>query len=389
MRLNGLRLNCGNMAIPSPPAGSLTWTGDDYRHMAQAIRLARQGLYSTDPNPRVGCVLVKAGRIVGMGWHQRAGEPHAEIHALTEARERAQGATCYVSLEPCCHYGRTPPCTKDLIEAGIMRVIVAMTDPNPAVNAQGLATLSKAGILVESGLLEDQARLLNPGFIKRMQTGLPYVRGKIAMSLDGRTAMASGESQWITSFESRQDVQRLRAQSSAIMTGIGTVLADDPALTVREAGLATHGREPMRVVLDSQLRLPQGARILKQPGQTLVLTRAEDSSKRASLTGAEIVELPSTQGRVDLRLALQYLAGKQVNEVLLEAGPILTGALLQAELVDELVIYMAPKLLGSNGRGIADLPGLERLADHLALTITEVRKLGVDVRITAKVQGRK
>jgi diaminohydroxyphosphoribosylaminopyrimidine deaminase/5-amino-6-(5-phosphoribosylamino)uracil reductase len=352
--------------------------------MAHALRLARRGLYSTDPNPRVGCVLVKDGKIVGAGWHQQAGGAHAEIHALNQAGNLARGATCYVSLEPCCHYGRTPPCTEALIEARIARVVAAQLDPNPRVSGQGLRRLDKAGISVDQGVLEDQARALNPGFIKRLCEGLPYVRCKLAMSLDGRTAMASGESQWITSVASRQDVQRLRAQSSAILTGIGTVLADDPALTVRATGIDTGGRQPLRVVLDSQLRFPRGARMLSQPGQTVVLTGAVPKP----MAGVEIAVIPLVHGQLDLRAALQYLSQREVNEVLIEAGPTLTGAMLGAGLVDELVIYMAPKLLGSRALGVADLPEIARLADHLALTITDVRRFGGDLKITARVTAR-
>lgn len=368
------------------PTRDIGFSSADYRHMAQSLRLARRGLYSTDPNPRVGCVLVKEGEIIGLGWHKQAGGAHAEIHALSEAGALARGTTCYISLEPCCHHGRTPPCTEALIEARIARVVAAMPDPNPKVSGEGLRLLEEAGISVEVGLLEEQARSLNPGFIKRMSEGLPYVRCKLAMSLDGRTAMASGESQWITSIESRQDAQRLRAQSSAILTGIGTVLADDPALTVRAAGIATCGRQPLRVVLDSHLRFPRTARMLKQPGRTLVLTAVGHS--RAPVEGIKIAAIPTLHGQLDLRAALQYLAEREVNEVLLEAGPILTGAMLRAGLVDELVIYMAPKLLGNEALGVADLPNIQRLADHLALTITDVRKLGGDLRITARVQRK-
>ena len=321
---------------------------DDHRYMARAIRLAERGLYTTHPNPRVGCVLVNDGEIVGEGWHERAGGPHAERNALAAAGERARGAVAYVSLEPCCHHGRTPPCTEGLIEAGVSRVVAAMGDPNPLVAGKGLALLEQAGIEVECGLLEPQARALNPGFVKRMERGLPHVRCKLAMSLDGRTAMASGESKWITSEAARADVQRLRARSEAIVTGIGTVLADDPSLNVRMGagelpGVEGEPIQPVRVVLDSRLRMPEQARMLGLPGQTLVLCIDQDPSHAVRLEGAGAVvyEVPESDDRVDLESALRYLARQEINEVLLETGPTLAGSALQAGLVDELVIYMA------------------------------------------------
>ena len=301
------------------------FTTADYRYMAQAMQLARRGLYSTHPNPRVGCVIVNNGDVVGSGYHIQAGGPHAEIHALRAAGEKAKGATVYVTLEPCCHQGKTPPCTDALIDAGVTRVIAAMQDPNPQVAGDGLLQLTQHDIETEVGLLEQQAHELNPGFIHRMKLGRPYVRCKLAMSLDGRTAMASGESKWITSEAARMDVQRWRAQSSAIMTGAGTVLADDPAMTVRLEGAT---RQPLRVIIDSNLSTPTNANILQQPGETLILTCSddEDTAQQLQQAGAQVVVMEKANGRVDLPTVLNYLAAQQVNEVLLETGATLSGA---------------------------------------------------------------
>jgi len=365
----------------------------DRVHMTRAIRLAGLGLYTTRPNPRVGCVLVQDGVVIAEGWHRRAGGPHAERIALAAAGARARGATAYVSLEPCCHQGRTPPCSDALIEAGVARVVAAMQDPNPRVVGQGLARLAEAGLRVESGLLEAQAQALNPGFVKRMTHGLPWVRCKLAMSLDGRTALASGESQWITGEAARRDVQRLRARSEAIVTGIGTVLADDPSLNVRldpadlpgmEAGEAV--LQPLRVVLDSRLRMPASARMLDLPGQTLVLCIDQDPIHGACLeaAGARVYPLPEARGQVDLEAAFRYLAQQEINEVLLETGPSLAGAALQAGLVDELVIYLAPHLMGDTARGLFSLPALRHMHQRLELDITDIRAVGQDWRISAR-----
>jgi diaminohydroxyphosphoribosylaminopyrimidine deaminase/5-amino-6-(5-phosphoribosylamino)uracil reductase len=360
---------------------------DDHRFMARALQLAERGLFTTDPNPRVGCVLVKAGEVVGEGWHQRAGESHAEPNALRAAGDRARGATAYITLEPCCHHGRTPPCSEALIAAGVSRVVVAMQDPNPQVAGQGLAQLQKAGIETRSGVMQAQAEVLNPGFIQRMRHGRPYVRGKMAMSLDGRTAMASGESQWITGGEARQDVHRLRARSSAILTGIGTVLADDPSLTARLSGVSDDELlQPLRVVLDSQLQMPVTARMLSQPGCMLVLTVNSDAQKAADLrdAGAEVEVLASHNGRLDLVAVMDCLARHDINEVMVEAGATLCGALLQAGLFDELVIYMAPLLMGDGARGLLSLPGLQKMADRVELKIDDMRAVGRDWRIRAR-----
>lgn len=353
----------------------------DSQWMAHALRLAERGLYTTSPNPRVGCVLVQADRLVGEGWHLRAGEPHAEVHALRAAGEKARGATAYVTLEPCCHHGRTPPCADALIAAGVRRVVAAMQDPNPLVAGQGLQKLRAAGIEVECGLMEAAARELNVGFVARMSRGMPWVRSKIAASLDGRTALNNGTSKWITGEAARRDVQHWRARSCAVLTGVGTVLADDPQLNVRMAG----ARQPLRVVLDSHLRLPPTARILA--GGALVYTASPDEGKRAALhgAGAEVVTLPGAEGQVDLPAVLRDLAQRGVNEVLVEAGRTLNGALLKAGLVDELVLYLAPQLLGDAARGLAELGELTQLDQRVDLQWRDMRQVGGDLRIIAGI----
>ncbi|VAX08717.1 Diaminohydroxyphosphoribosylaminopyrimidine deaminase / 5-amino-6-(5-phosphoribosylamino)uracil reductase [hydrothermal vent metagenome] len=357
----------------------------DHEYMSRALRLAARGLYTTDPNPRVGCIIVKNDQIVGEGWHVRAGEPHAEIHALNAAADQAAGATAYVTLEPCCHQGRTPACSEALIKAKLARVVVAMQDPHARVNGGGIAQLRKAGIQVDIDLLAEQATALNPGFIKRMQRGRPFVRCKLGMSLDGRTAMASGESKWITSAAAREDVQRLRARSSAILTGVGTVLADDPSMTVRLDGIE---RQPLRVVADTHLSMPESAKMLSLPGHTLVLTCSDDdaAAQRLQQAGAEVKIMPYCSSSVSMEAVLDTLAEMEVNEVLLETGATLSGAMLQQGLIDELIIYMAPVLMGDNARGLFHLPGLEKMADKIQLELSDVRAVGCDLRLTAKVQ---
>jgi diaminohydroxyphosphoribosylaminopyrimidine deaminase/5-amino-6-(5-phosphoribosylamino)uracil reductase len=364
----------------------MSYSADDVRHMARALELARRGLYTTDPNPRVGCVLVHEGEVIGEGWHERAGEPHAEVHALRAAGGRVRGATAYVTLEPCCHHGRTPPCTQALIQAGVARVVAAAPDPNPKVASQGIAELTRSGIRVDIGLLQAESERLNPGFITRMSRGRPYVRIKLAASLDGRTALASGESKWITGEAARADVQRWRARSSAILTGIGTVMADDPSLTVRDFDI---GRQPLRVVLDGHLSMRPNARMLSLPGKTLVMTAEDDSEYADALiaAGAEVVVLRAGPDRVDLPGLMQDLAEREVNELLVEAGATVCGALLDAGLVDELVVYLAPHLLGSSARGMFNIPGLENMANRIALDIQDVRAVGNDWRITARVNN--
>ncbi|KAF0192124.1 MAG: riboflavin biosynthesis protein RibD [Gammaproteobacteria bacterium] len=371
---------------------------NDHYFMAMALRLAGRGMYTTMPNPRVGCVLVRDGDVVGEGWHEAAGQAHAESRALAAAGARARGATAYVTLEPCSHHGRTGPCADALIAAGVARVVVAMIDPNPLVAGAGAARLRDAGIQVDSGLLEEQAASLNPGFIRRMRDQRPYVRCKMAMSLDGRTAKAGGESRWITGDAARLDVQRLRARSCAIMTGIDTVLADDPSLTVRWQALAagdcatpgnTPARQPLRVVVDTNLRLSPTARLLGLPGKTLVATATEDCARYEALarSGARVACFPLTGAQVDLSELLRYLAEQGMNEILLEAGATLAGAMLQRRLIDEFVIYVAPVLMGSDARALFNLPGLAAMADNIALAIRDIRKVGDDWRVSAFPAG--
>lgn len=359
----------------------------DHVHMSAAIRLAQRGLYSTDPNPRVGCVIADAETVIAEGWHIRAGDGHAEVNALQQAGDRARGATAYVTLEPCSHFGRTPPCAQALVDAGVARVVAAMPDPNPQVAGQGLALLSAAGIDVKQGLLEQQAEALNPGYLKRMREGRPWVRCKLAMSLDGRTAMASGESKWITSSASREDVQRLRARSGAILTGSGTVIADNPSLTARCAEAAHRSEPPLRVIVDSELKVSPQSAVFRQPGLVKIYTLADAAQTRRDAlhhVGAEIVMLPARDSRVDLSAVMHELAESQVNEVLVEAGAGLAGALLQERLVDEIIVYMAPKLMGDSARGLFQLPGLETMAQAIPLQIDDVRKIGTDWRLTIR-----
>jgi diaminohydroxyphosphoribosylaminopyrimidine deaminase/5-amino-6-(5-phosphoribosylamino)uracil reductase len=371
------------MSNRSAPASA-----EDFRFLARAIELAERGLFTTDPNPRVGCVLVTDGVIAGEGWHEYTGGPHAEIRALEMAGDKARGATCYLSLEPCCHHGRTPPCTEALIAAGVSRVVCAGLDPNPKVAGEGIAQLREAGVNADVGVLQAAAAKLNPGFFKRMTLGLPYVRLKLAMSLDGRTAMASGESQWITGADARRDVQRWRARSSVILTGIETILADDPSLNVRDPDFGEAPRQPLRVVLDSQMRTPASARVLQKPGSCLVMCVTADplNAQVLKYAGAELRAVPSTNGKVNLEAALKTLAQREINEVLVEAGPTLSGALLEAGLVDELVIYLAPQLLGDSARGLVSLPALSRLADAIVLDVQDIRAIGTDWRIIAAVK---
>lgn len=360
---------------------------------------AAANVYSTTPNPRVGCVIVKDGQIVGTGWHEKPGHPHAEVNALQMAGEAARGAIVYVSLEPCCHHGKTPPCTEALISAGVAEVVFGMLDPNPIVAGKGIQALRSAGIKVSGPLLEEESRALNRGFIKRMTEGLPYVRCKMAMSLDGRTAMASGESQWITGPAARADVQRLRAAACAVVTGVNTVLIDNPSLNVRPEQWQAHdlsaaqlreidSRQPLRVIVDSALRTPPQAKILTLSGDALMLTCSPHGqhSQRFTETGALLREVTTEQGgRVDLRAAMQTLAAEfSCNEVLLEAGPTLSGAMIKAGLVDEVIIYIGAMLLGSDAQPLLNLPGLRQMADRVRLNIIDVRTLDGDCRITAR-----
>jgi diaminohydroxyphosphoribosylaminopyrimidine deaminase/5-amino-6-(5-phosphoribosylamino)uracil reductase len=352
--------------------------------MAQALRLAEQGLYGTSPNPRVGCVLVANEKIAGSGWHQRAGEPHAEVYALREAGEAARGATVYVTLEPCSHHGRTPPCAEALIAAGVSRVVVAVQDPNPQVTGVGIAKLRSASIAVDCGLMETAARELNAGFFARMTRGMPWLRSKIAMSLDGRTALSNGKSQWITGEAARQDVQHWRARSCAVLTGISTVLTDDARLNVRDIET---GRQPLRVVLDSQLRMPLEARVL-YGGNVMIYTARHDKQKISLLhdLGVTVMVLPDGNEQVALEAMLRDLAQRGCNEVLVEAGSTLNGALLRAGLTDELLFYVSPQLLGDAARSVAQLGKLASLDQRIKLKWQDVRQVGNDLRIMVKVE---
>lgn len=356
--------------------------------MARALRLAERGLYTTTPNPRVGCVIVREGAVVGEGWHERAGEPHAEVHALRAAGEKARGATAYVTLEPCSHHGRTPPCANALIDAGIVRVVAAMRDPNPQVSGRGIELLTLAGVRAEVGLMASEAAELNIGFMARMTRGRPWVRLKTASSLDGKTALLNGESKWITGPAARADVQHLRARACAVLTGVGTVLADDPQMNVRDLGDEAQAevRQPLRVVLDSRLRTPPQARILQGGSVLLVGQHVELGPSLDALlqTGATVLELPGPDGRPDLALLLEELARRGCNEVHVEAGATLNGALLQAGLVDEWVAYQAPLVLGHPARGLFDMPALEDMAGRRGFRLVDARMLGVDLRLTLR-----
>jgi diaminohydroxyphosphoribosylaminopyrimidine deaminase/5-amino-6-(5-phosphoribosylamino)uracil reductase len=379
------------------PAERLGSDGDsererDIRYMQRALELAQRGLYTTDPNPRVGCVLVRDGRVLGEGWHERAGEAHAEVNALraaagaagtTGAAGAAAGATAYVTLEPCSHTGRTPPCVQALIGARVARVVYASADPNPLVNGAGAAALRAAGIDTVGEVLAEQARALNPGFFKRLSRGLPWVRVKLGTSLDGRTALANGESRWITGPAARQDAQRFRARSSVVLSGSGTVLADDPALNVRVDGAS---RQPLRVLLDSDLRVPPQARMFDREGPALVFTASTDSVARDQLTrrGVQVQSVArAAHGGLDLQAVLRQLAEREANEIWVEAGARLAGALLTARLVDEFIVYLAPSLLGPSARAMVDLREITRLDERMRLQFTECVPIGPDLRLTA------
>ena len=350
------------------------FTATESAFMERAIQLAQKGLFTAHPNPVVGCVLVKDGAIVGEGWHAVAGEAHAEIHALQDAGDAAKGATAYVTLEPCSHHGKTPPCSDALIRAGIGEVIVACEDPNPKVDGRGMKALADAGITVRSGLLDRQVSELLAGFLCRINKGRPRVRLKIACSIDGRIAMSNGQSQWITGPEAREDVQR----------GIGTVLADDPSLTVRDAALNPHGKQPIRAILDSELRMPLAAKMLTLPGETLVFCCNDEKAPGLIEAGASVVKLDGEGTLVDLPAVLQELAQRSVNDLLVEAGPGVAGALLEQHLVDEFIIYQAPHIMGSETMGMFATPNWTDLADRQGLLITDTEQVGNDVRITAK-----
>ncbi|PXX76982.1 bifunctional diaminohydroxyphosphoribosylaminopyrimidine deaminase/5-amino-6-(5-phosphoribosylamino)uracil reductase RibD [Rivihabitans pingtungensis] len=364
-----------------------TFRPEDHAWMAQALRLAAQGLFTTTPNPRVGCVLVRDGQLVGSGWHRRAGEPHAEVHALAEAGAQAAGATAYVTLEPCSHHGRTPPCADALIAAGVSRVVAAMTDPNPLVAGRGLARLAAAGVSAEHGLLAAEAAELNKGFIQRMTQQRPWVTVKLGASLDGKSALSDGRSQWITGPAARADVQRLRARSCAVLTGAGTVMADNPRLTVRDFAVE---RQPLRVVAEGVMCAGALERAVYQDGgRTVVACALAHPGQRAKLQaqGVTVWELPlaNNPGKVDLPMLLAQLAQEYgVNELLVEAGMGVCGALLQADLVDELVIYQAPVTLGHDARGLFDIPPLPNLDVARRWQWHDVAKVGNDLRLTLR-----
>ena len=358
------------------------FNANDHIHMTHALQLAEQGLFTTMPNPRVGCVIVKEGKIIGEGAHLKAGEPHAEVLALQQAGDNAKGATAYVTLEPCNHTGRTPPCTHALLQAGIAKVIAAMQDPNPLVAGSGLAHLQAHNIETASGLMQAQAEALNPGFISRMTRKQPFIRCKIAASLDGKTALNNGASQWITSEAARLDVQFWRARSCAILTGIGTVLVDNPSMTVRD--IATN-RQPLKVIVDSQLQTPLDAKIL-QGGNVLIAFANDAQNKSAALidSGAQLLCIPNSDSKVCLKTLLSHLAACEINEVLVEGGESLNGAFLAQNLIDELLIYYAPKLMGSTAKGMFALPAFTQMSQAMHLDIIDMRQIGVDIRLRAK-----
>ncbi|UOP04916.1 bifunctional diaminohydroxyphosphoribosylaminopyrimidine deaminase/5-amino-6-(5-phosphoribosylamino)uracil reductase RibD [Conchiformibius kuhniae] len=357
---------------------TVVFDDEDKKYMRQAIDLAWHGRFSTSPNPRVGCVVVRGGQVVGQGFHVRAGAPHAEVYALRQAGEAARGATAYVSLEPCAHYGRTPPCAQALIDAGVARVVAAMEDPNPLVAGKGLAMLRAAGIDAVSGCLEQEARALNRGFLSRIERGRPFVRLKIAASLDGKTALADGRSQWITGAAARADVQVLRAESCAVLTGIGTVLADNPRLNVRDFPVL---RQPLRVVSDSRLRLPAHSRLLQDGVPTLIAAVGGDARRFADYPHVAVVFVPEKSGRTDLAALLAELAGRGIGELMVEAGATLNSAFLQADLADEIVLYQSPKLLGAAARGAFALPqNPAALTGDAAWHTVSVSPLGADIK---------
>ena len=363
----------------------------DVECMSLALRLAKRGLYTTRPNPNVGCVISdKYGEVVGTGYHSRAGQSHAEIHALKQAGNRATGGTAYVTLEPCCHQGKTGPCTQALIDAEIARVVIAIQDPNPLVAGKGVQRLEQHGIRVSENVLSEQANTINRGFIKRMSQDLPWVTLKTATSIDGRTSLNNGQSKWITSEYARHDVQKLRASNDAILTGIGTVLADDPSLNVRLSSEELHidGEviQPYRVVIDPDLKISPNAKLLKQKGKTLLFTKESvDASRFSAIENCEIIKLPDTNGRFNLQLLLEKLSAHEINSVLVEAGPALAGELIDLKLVDELVHYISPKLMGNPSKGMFDIDEIDKMDNCISLEYSDIRKIGDDLRITSLI----
>nr|CAA6820787.1 MAG: Diaminohydroxyphosphoribosylaminopyrimidine deaminase (EC / 5-amino-6-(5-phosphoribosylamino)uracil reductase (EC [uncultured Thiotrichaceae bacterium] len=367
------------------------FTHTDHQYMASALQLARRGQYTTHPNPNVGCVIVRDGRVLAEGWTQPVGGAHAEIHALQQVNYQVEGADVYVTLEPCAHYGRTPPCADALIQAGVKRVVAAMVDPNPQVSGRGLETLQQAGVQTAQGLLEEGARKLMLGFISAMTRKRPFIRIKMAMSLDGRTAMSSGESVWITGAEARQDVQFWRARAGAVLTGIGTVLMDKPSLNVRlsagQLGIDVPVRQPEIIILDSKLRFPEDASLLQHEGLVRIYTCSQDEAKIERLRQQGVLVRKFAGVQTDLNEVMSALYEEGINEVHVEAGAVLTGKLVEAGLVDELVIYMAPHLMGSTARPLFQLPFGE-MQERIALDIKDIRAIGKDWRILANVQSQ-
>jgi len=358
------------------------FSSDDHAYMSQALQLAEKGLYSTSPNPRVGCVIVRDGKIAGCGWHIQTGQPHAEINALSIAGGSAQGATVYLTLEPCSHYGRTHPCVEALVRAKVAKTIIAMQDPNPLVAGKGISLLKQSGIKVLVGLMEERAKDLNVGFVSRMTNNRPWVRMKIAASLDGKTALNNGVSQWITGEAARHDGHRLRARSCAVLTGIGTVLEDDPQLSVR---FIETSRQPLRIIIDSRLEIPTIARVLRGEGE-LIFTTTDNKEKISALkeVGARPIILPNKKGKIDLAGLMQLLADFEINELLIEAGNRLSGAFIREGLVDELIIYLAPHLIGNRAMGMLQLPELTDLSEKYNLKIKDLRMVGEDIRIMSR-----
>ncbi len=371
------------------------FTKQDYHYMQRAIALAKKGHYTTSPNPRVGCVLVKNDKIVGEGYHQKAGEGHAEVNAIAQANEQAKGATAYVTLEPCSHFGRTPPCAKGLIEAGVKHVIIAMVDPNPQVSGRGIKMLEDAGISIATGLLETDAMALNIGFIKLMTTGMPYVRCKLAASLDGKTAMQSGESKWITSPQARQYVQKLRAQSCAVISGADSILTDNAKMNVRYQELAdgqqcfseAELRQPVRIIIDSQNRLTPDLALFKQQSPIILIRASIENLPQwphfVEQVQCSTVKNKSGLDKIDLTALLALLAKRGFNEVLIESGARLAGAFIEQDLVDELILFQAPMLIGGQGKSLMQLPTIEKLASAKKLTINDITMVGPDIRIIA------
>lgn len=359
----------------------------DSQMMLRAIELAKRGIYTTAPNPNVGCVITQGDDIVGEGFHFRAGEPHAEVHALRAAGENAKGATAYVTLEPCSHYGRTPPCADALIDAGVSRVVCAMVDPNPKVAGRGIQRMRDARIQVDVGLMQAQAEALNPGFIKVMKTGLPFVQLKLASSLDGRTALANGQSKWITGDEARADVQVFRAQAGAILSTSQTVLDDNPSLNVRWEQLPNavkaqyaqdNLRQPVRVILDTHRKVKDDAHLFSLDGEVIIVTASQADSDNGTV---KLLTVAKDAGQLDLNSSLRALASNSINHIWVEAGATLAGSLLKAGLVDELIIYQAPKLMGSDSRALVNLQGMTCMTQVPAFELTDVTRIGNDVRL--------